>query len=149
MAKEVILMDAVKDLGKAGDIVTVKDGYARNYLLPRNLAAPVTAATRRQLAKLQRDRETDALEAAAAAATLAEKLSGMSVTLAMKTTDGEHLYGSVGAAEITAALKAQGVEVNRDQVQVAEPIRELGVFDINIRLDAGLEATIKVWVVEE
>ncbi len=149
MAKEVILMDAVKDLGKAGDIVTVKDGYARNFLLPRKLAASVTAATRRQLAKLQRDREAAAVEAAAAAAAVAQKLSGMSVTLAMKTTDGEHLYGSVNAAEITAALKAQGIEVERDKVQVPEPIRELGVFDINIRLDAGVEATIKVWVVEE
>ncbi len=149
MAKEVILMDAVKDLGKAGDVVTVKDGYARNYLMPRKLAAPVTEATRRQLAKLQRDRERAAREAAAAAAAAAEKLSGMSVTLAKKTSDGEHLYGSVGPADIAAALTAQGFEIARDKVDVPEPIRELGVFDVKIRLASGVEAAIKVWVVEE
>lgn len=149
MAKEVILMDTVKDVGIAGDVVTVKDGFARNYLFPRKLAAPVTEATRRQLAKLTRDREAQAREAQAQAQATVEKLAGISVTLAMKTTDGEHLYGSVGAADIASSLKAQGFAIERDKIEVPENIKELGVFDVKIRLAAGAETTIKVWVVEE
>jgi len=149
MAKEVILMDTVKDLGVAGDVVTVKDGFARNFLLPRKLAAPVTEATRRQLAKLTREREAAARAVAAAAQALAGKLAGVSVTLAMKTSDGEHLYGSVGTADIASALKAQGFAIERDKIEVPGNIKELGVFDVKIRLADGVEATIKVWVVEE
>lgn len=149
MAKEVILMAAVKDLGREGDVVSVKDGFARNYLLPRKLAAPVTEVTRRQLAKIQRLRQSAERDAAAAAQVMAAKLSGVSVTLAMKTSDGEHLYGSVGAADIATALKAQSFEIARDAIDVPEHIKELGVFDAKIRLAAGIEATIKVWVVEE
>lgn len=149
MAKEVILMDKVKDVGNAGDVVTVKDGFARNYLLPRKLAAPVTEATRRQLVKLTRDREAQAREAQAQVQAMVEKLAGISVTLAMKTTDGEHLYGSVGAADIAAALKVQGFAIERDKIEVPENIKELGVYDVKIRMAAEAEATIKVWVVEE
>lgn len=149
MAKEVILMDVVKDLGKEGDVVTVKDGYARNYLFPGKLAAPVTDATRRQLVKLQRDRAVAAQAAAVQAQALAAKMAGVSVTLAMKTSDGEHLYGSVGTTEIAAALKTQGFDVARDAINVPEHIKELGVFEAVIRLGAGVETTIKVWVVEE
>ncbi len=149
MAIEVILMDTVKDLGAEGKVVKVKDGYARNFLFPRKLAAPVTEGTRRQLVKLQRDRAAAAVAVAAAAKAAAAKLAGVSVTLAVKTSDGVHLYGSVSAADIATALKAQGFEIGREAVEVPEPIKELGVFDVKIRLDAGAEATIKVWVVEE
>ncbi len=149
MAIEVILMDTVKDLGAEGKVVKVKDGYARNFLFPKKLAAPVTEGTRRQLVKLQRDRASAAVASAAAAKAAAAKLAGVSVTLAVKTSDGVHLYGSVGAADIATALKAQGFEIGREAVEVPEPIKELGVFDVKIRLNAGAEAAIKVWVVEE
>jgi len=149
MATEVILMDTVKDLGKEGEVVKVKDGYARNYLFPKNLAAPVTAGTRRQLVKLQADRAAAAAAREAAAREAAAKLDGVSVTLAAKTSDGEHLYGSVGVTEIRTALAAQGHEIEREAIVLAEPIKALGVFDVTIRLEAGVETTIKVWVVEE
>lgn len=149
MATEVILMDTVKDLGKEGDVVKVKDGYARNFLLPKKLAGPVTEGARRQLVKLQRERAAAAVEAAAAAKAAAAKLAGVSVTLAVKTSDGEHLYGSVGASDIASALAAQGFEIGREAIMLPEPIKELGVVDVNIRLDAGAEAAIKVWIVEE
>jgi large subunit ribosomal protein L9 len=149
MATEVILMDAVKDLGKEGEVVKVKDGYARNFLFPKNLAAPVTEGTRRQLAKLQQERAEAAAKATEVARQTAAKLDGVSVTLTVKTSDGEHLYGSVGAADIVDALAAQGIDVAREAVVLPEPIKELGVLDVTIRLDAGVEAAIKVWVVEE
>lgn len=149
MAIEVILMDTVKELGKEGEVVKVKDGYARNFLFPKKLAAPVTQGTRRQLVKLQQERAEAAAKAAEAAKEMVAKLDGVSVTLAVKTSDGEHLYGSVGAPDIAEALAAQGVEVGRDAVLLPEPIKELGVLDVTIRLDAGVETAIKVWVVEE
>ncbi|HAS83058.1 MAG TPA: 50S ribosomal protein L9 [Verrucomicrobia bacterium] len=149
MAKEVILMETVKDLGSEGSVVTVKDGYARNYLFPRKLAAPVTAATRRLLVKLQRDRAAAAQEVLTKAQLLAAKMASVSVTLAMKTSEGGHLYGSVGPAEIATALQAQGFEIARDAVEVPEHIKELGVFEAKIHLGAGVDVTVKVWVVEE
>ncbi len=149
MAKEVILMETVKDLGNEGSVVTVKDGYARNYLFPRKLAAPVTAATRRLLVKLQRDRAAAAQELLTKAQLLAAKMANVSVTLAMKTSEGGHLYGSVGPAEVATALQAQGFEIARDAVEVPEHIKELGVFEAKVRLGAGVDVTVKVWVVEE
>ncbi len=149
MAMEVMLMDAVANLGKEGDVVRVANGYARNYLLPRNLAAPVTAAAQRRLETLKREREEEQKELAAQAKALAERLSGVSVTLAVKTSDGEHLYGSVGAAEVVAALEAQGYSIERSAVEIPVAIKELGVYDVKVALPAGQDATIKAWVVEE
>ncbi len=149
MATEVILMKTVESLGQEGGVVKVADGYARNFLFPRGLAAPVTDVTRRQLAKLQREREASRREALAAAGALAAALAEVSVTLPVKTSDGENLYGSVSAADIAAVLKMQGFEVERGAIEIPEPIKTLGVYEVKIRPAAEAEATIKVWVVEE
>ena len=149
MAMEVMLMQAVADLGNEGAVVRVSNGYARNFLFPRKLAAPVTETARRQLEKLKREREEAQKVLAAEAAALSGRLSGVSVTLAVKTSDGEHLYGSVGAAEIVTALASQGFTVERSAVEIPEVIKELGVYEVKVKLAAGQEATIKAWVVEE
>jgi len=149
MATEVFLMADVANLGGEGDVVTVSDGYARNYLIPQQLGASVTEATRRRLAKIQRERQTAQEEAKAAARKQAGKLSGVSVTIPVKTVEGEKLYGSVGELEIAAALKQQGFEIDRHQIVLAEHIKELGVFEVTIKLQPEVEATVKVWIVEE
>jgi large subunit ribosomal protein L9 len=149
MATEVLLMAVVDGLGKEGDVVTVADGYARNYLLPRELAAPVTEATRRRLVKIQADREKELAAALAGAQTLAKQVSAASCTIAVKVGEGEQLYGSVTESDIVDALKAQDIEVDRHQVVLDEPIKELGTFDVPVRLHPEVEATVKVWVVEE
>jgi large subunit ribosomal protein L9 len=149
MATEVFLMADVANLGSEGEVVTVADGYARNYLLPKQLAAPVTEATRRRLVKLQSEREASRLEATADARKLAKKLEGVSVTIAVKTVEGEKLYGSVGEVEIAAALKQQGFDFDRSQIVLAETIKELGVFEVIIKLQPGVDATVKAWIVEE
>jgi len=149
MATELFLIANVPDLGVEGDIVTVSDGYARNYLVPRQLGASVTDATRRRLAKIQRDRELQVAAGIADAHKRAKKLEGTSVTIPMKTTDGENLYGSVTEVEIIAALKLQGVEVERSMVELEEHIKELGVFKVILKLQPEVSATIKVWIVEE
>lgn len=149
MAMEVMLMQTVPSLGGEGDVVRVANGYARNFLLPRNLAAPVTDAARRRLEMLKREREEAHQELASEAKALAERLSGVSITLAVKTSDGEHLYGSVGTAEVATALEAQGYSIERSAVEIPEAIKELGVYDVKVALPAGQTATIKAWVVEE
>ncbi len=149
MATEVFLMADVADLGVEGDVVTVADGYARNYLIPKQLGAPVTAATKRRLAKIQREREEARAAAIADAEALAKKLAGISVTIPVKTVEGEKLYGSVGEVEIAEALKVLGIEIDRHLIVLDEHIKELGVFDVAIKLQPEVEATVKVWIVEE
>jgi len=149
MATEVLLMAVVDGLGKEGDVVTVADGYARNYLLPRDLAAPVTEATRRRLVKIQAEREKDQAESRAQAQALAKTVSAASCTIAVKVGEGEQLYGSVTESDVVDALKVQSIEIDRHQVVLDDPIKELGTFDVPIRLHPDVEATVKVWVVEE
>ena len=149
MSIEVPLMSDVPDLGKAGAVVKVADGYARNFLLPRGLAAPVTPAAMRRLEKLRKEREQLAKLQIAEAHAKASKLDGVSVTIRAKTIDGEKLYGSVTVAEIVAALSAQGVNVDRSQVELAEPLKQTGAVDLTVRLHPEVAATIKVWIVKE
>ena len=149
MATEVMLMQTIPDLGTEGSVVRVAEGYARNFLLPRGLAELVTPAAQRRLEKLKREREEANKVLAAEAAALAGRLAGVSVTLAVKTSDGEHLYGSVGATEMVAALKAQGFSIEKQAIEIPDPIKELGVYEVTINLAADQTATIKAWVVEE
>jgi len=148
MTKEVLLMADVADLGAEGDVVKVSEGYARNYLLPRKLAAPVTGATMKRLEKIRKEREATRKVELAAAQELAAKLEKISCTIPVKAKE-EKLYGSVTVNDVVDALKANGVQLDKSKVLLAEPIKELGVFEVKIKLHAEVEATIKVWVVEE
>lgn len=149
MSIEVLLMTEVPDLGAEGAVVKVADGYARNYLFPRNLAAPVNEATRRKLEKARKQREADQKEKTAAARKVVEQLKSASVTLSVKVHEGTKLYGSITAAEIVSALEKQGITLDRRAIQLPDAIRELGVFDVKVELGPGVESTLKVWVVEE
>lgn len=149
MSVEVILLSDVPDLGVAGATVKVADGYARNYLRPRGLAGPVTSATLRRLEKLRKEREELARLQLAEARAKAGKLKGISVTIRARTTDGQKLYGSVGIADILAALKEQSVELDRSQIELAGNLHEVGQFDVPIKLHDQVSVTIKAWIVEE
>jgi large subunit ribosomal protein L9 len=149
MPIDVLLMTDVSDLGTEGQMVTVANGYARNYLLPKKLAAPVNEATRRRLEKNRKSREADEKATLQAARRRAETMKALSCTIAVKVAEGEKLYGSVTATDIAEALAQQGVEIEKDLLQLEHPIKDLGVFDIKISLHPEVTATIKVWVVEE
>jgi large subunit ribosomal protein L9 len=149
MSTEVLLLSDVPSLGEAGAVVKVADGYARNYLLPRGLAGPVTPATRRRLEKLRQEREEQSRRQLEEARAQAGKLGKLSLTIRARTTDGRKLYGSVGAAEIVRAFAEQDVTVERGQIVLAAPLHEIGQFDVQIRLHAEVLATVKVWIVEE
>ena len=116
---EVMLMADVKKLGKAGAIVKVAPGYARNMLLPQGLAAPVTEAAKRRLAKLEEARAKARAEAKKAAQAVADKLAGLTVTVNARTVDGTKLYGSVSATDLLAAIEAdRGVKLERSQLDL-------------------------------
>src|SRR6056297_2059223 len=127
MAIEVLLMQDIENLGAEGEVVKVSEGYARNYLLPRDMAAPVTEGTRRRLAKIQREREEANQRELEGAQELANRLQAISCTISVKTGEDDKMYGSVTSQDIADVLKEQGIEIDRHKLQLDEPIKELGV----------------------
>jgi large subunit ribosomal protein L9 len=149
MATELLLMENVPSLGNEGDIVNVADGYARNYLMPKGIAEKVTVAARARLAKLMEKRAEERKLQLAGAKALAKKLAEVSCTITVKTGEDEKLYGSVNNADIAKSLSEQGIEIDRHIIVVENPIKELGVFDVKVKLHADVDATVKVWIVGE
>lgn len=146
---QVVLQQDLPNLGKSGEVVKVRPGYARNFLIPRHLAMPATA---RNVAKLEHDKAIAAARAAklkAEALVAAEKISGTSVSIARKVGEGERLFGSVTAKDIAEALAAKGIEIDRKKIELEEPLKALGTFEVRARLVGDVEATIKVEVVAE
>ncbi|MBR1837043.1 MAG: 50S ribosomal protein L9 [Kiritimatiellae bacterium] len=150
MATELLLAADVENLGRTGDLVKVADGYARNYLVPRGLAEPVTDAARRRIAKIKAEQEKVRKELLAAANKLAEALKDASVTIRAKVAEEENLYGSVDAAQIAKAIQLLGFpEIEAGMVELEENIKTLGTYDVPVKLHPEVTQTVKVWVVAE
>ena len=149
MAKELILLDDVKDLGKIGDVVKVADGYARNYLIPKKLAQPVSKGALRQVEarkiKLQKEHE----ECVAIAKAVADKLAALTVVIPMKVGENDQLFGSVSAQMIADAVKAQGIEIEKNEIVLEENLRALGDYTVNVKLNAEVTGTVKVQVTKQ
>lgn len=146
---QVILKERLENLGDAGEVVSVKPGYARNFLIPKGLAFEATDANVR---RLERERSRIEKEAAAQleeARTRAASLADVSVTFNARAAEEGKLFGSIGTADIAEKLSEQGIEIERRQVLLDEPIKELGVFSVPIRLHADVRPEIKVWVIKE
>ncbi|MBO5643791.1 MAG: 50S ribosomal protein L9 [Lentisphaeria bacterium] len=142
-----ILLDDVEKLGLAGDEVHVAPGYARNYLIPRGLAAKATPGTLRLIeSRKAMIAERRAKELADAKAT-AEKLASVEISIAMQATEDDQLFGSVTARMIADELAGQGYAVDHTRVKVEPAIKTLGGFDVEVKLHAEVTATVKVWVV--
>ncbi|HKW49791.1 MAG TPA: 50S ribosomal protein L9 [Gemmatimonadaceae bacterium] len=146
---EVILRHAVENLGKPGDVVKVKNGYARNYLLPHNLAYEATPGN---LKRIQQER--DRLEAAenqrrGSAQEVATKLEQVSLTFSARVGEEGKLFGSVTATDIAQQLEQQGFHVEKRQIDLHEPIKSLGVYRVPIRLHADVKPEIRVWVIKQ
>jgi large subunit ribosomal protein L9 len=145
---EVILRQAVENLGHPGDIVDVSAGFGRNYLLPRGLAYAATNGNKKRIE--QEKQRLDAAEASrrGAAETVAERLGQVSLTFSARVGDEGKLFGSVTAADIAHQLEAQGFTVEKRQVDLHEPIRALGIYRVPIRLHADVRPEVKVWVIK-
>lgn len=146
---ELILKERVEGLGERGDIVRVKDGYARNYLLPKGLAVPATEAQKRILEEENRLRVIRDVKIKRSVQVVAEKMKNLSCTIVVQAGEEDKLYGSVTIHNITEAIVKQGYEVDHKQVMLDEPIKKLGVYTVPIRLHREVEVPIKVWVVKE
>ena len=146
---DVILKKDIKKVGNAGEAVDVKDGYARNYLIPRGMALKNTPQNRKAwenevtLTKQKESKEIKLSEK------LVKKLESISCTINMKAGENDRLFGSVTSADIAEALKTQGVEVDKKHIVLDEPIKELGVYTVDVKVHAGIAGKIKVWVVKE
>lgn len=146
---QVILKKDVADLGHAGDLVTVKPGYARNYLIPQGMAFLATEGNLRRFEEERRQIEQAADRERETATEMAGKLEGQSLTFKVRAGEEGRLFGSVTSADIADSLAAEGLDVDRRIIRLEDPIKELGVYDVAIRLHADVEPTIKVWVVAE
>jgi large subunit ribosomal protein L9 len=145
---EVILRQAVENLGKPGDLVAVKAGYARNYLIPRGFALPATEGNKKRI-ELQRSRlEAAENERRAAAQAVGERLEQVSLTFSARVGEEEKLFGSVTAADIAQQLQAQGFEIEKRQVDLHDPIKTLGVYRVPVKLHADVKPEVRVWVIK-
>lgn len=145
---QVLLRKEVDRLGHIGDVVNVKPGYGRNYLLARGLAMAVTPANIKRVEVEKKKHEEDRKLLDQELAGAAEKLKGVSITIAAKANEEGHLFGSVTPAQIAEMLLAEGFKIEEQMIRI-EPIKELGVVDVPIQLKADLLTSCKVWVVAE
>lgn len=144
---QVILREDVPHLGHTGDIVDVKGGYGRNYLIPRGLAVVASA---RHVAQFEHQKRVIAQREAALlrdAQAIKAKLEGLSINIAMQVGEDDKLFGSVTNKDIATALEERGVKVDRKKIHTEEPIRSLGVHNVHVALGRETSATLKVWVV--
>ncbi len=144
---ELLLIHSVEYLGKQGEVVEVKPGYAYNYLLPQGLATFATEHHKRMVEKHRARLEAIERGKVAKLKSFAEQLAKQSVTIEANATEEGHLYGSVGAPEISAALKKNEVSIAPEQIKLEGPLKELGLYTVKIRISAEVEGELKVWVV--
>ncbi|HVL68903.1 MAG TPA: 50S ribosomal protein L9 [Vicinamibacterales bacterium] len=146
---EVILREHVDNLGRRGDVVKVAAGYARNYLLPRKLALPVTEASRRQIEREREKAEAKDAEELSAANAQAQRLAEADITIARRVGENNTMYGSVTTGDIAQALAAKGFEVDKRKIALHDPIKSLGEHTVPVRIHRDVTAEVKVKVVAE
>ena len=146
---KVILLEDVDTLGKLGDTVNVKDGYARNYLFPRKLALPATARNVKSQAHQLRDIERKKEKIVDNARSLAEKVAGVALTFTRKSGEKGRLFGSVTNMDIAEALAEKGLTIDRKDIVLPEPIKSLGEFDVQVKLHHDVMPRVKITVLPE
>ena len=144
---ELLLTEEVSSLGKQGEIVRVRPGYARNYLLPYGLATVATDANKRRVEKHRVAQAADRADKVKSLQELANAVNKYSVTLEANATPEGHLYGSILAIDISKALKAASYAVESDHVRLDGPIKELGMYTVKLHFASEIETEVKVWVV--
>ena len=146
---KVILLEDVDALGKLGDTINVKDGYARNYLIPRNLALPATARNLKAQAHKFKDIELKRSKIVGDAQSLADKIAGVSLIFNRKTGEKGRLFGSVTNMDIADALEEKGLTINRRDIVLPEPIKSLGEYDVQVKLHHDVSPVVKITVLPE
>ena len=146
---EVILREHVEHLGRRGDVVKVAAGYGRNYLLPRKLAMVVTENNKKQIEREKKLAEVKDLEDQRAAEAVAARIAELDIEIGRRVGDNDTLYGSVTSADVAAALKAKGFDIDKRKIVLPEPLKALGETSVAIKIHHGVVAQVKVRVVAE
>ncbi len=145
---KVVLKQDIDKLGSIGDIVKVADGYGRNYLLPHGLALKATPGAEKVAEQIKKAKGRKIQEEKAGVEEIAKKLSGLSLTIPVQVGEDEKMYGSVTSIDIANMLKQEGIEIDKKKIILKEPIKKLGVFNIQIKLHPKVTAEVKTWVIK-
>jgi large subunit ribosomal protein L9 len=144
---KVILKEDIQDLGAIGDMINVADGYARNYLIPQQLAVQASTKSEKQLEHQKKLVDQHKVRVQQQAGDLAGKLESISCTIPVLVGEQDKLFGSVTSRDIEAALEQEGLNISRRKIVLHEPIKSLGVYTVDVRLHPDVTAKLKVWVV--
>lgn len=146
---EVILIKDVEKIGKAGSVVKVKEGFARNFLFPHNLAKIATPGSLKQLEKEKQVKSAQYAKAKEESEEVKKRLGELSLTISALTQGEEKLYGSISSHDIAAALKDEGFLIDKNAIELAEPIKSLGIYELPVKLHPEVTAMVKLWVVKK
>ncbi|HPT39721.1 MAG TPA: 50S ribosomal protein L9 [Candidatus Omnitrophota bacterium] len=146
---EVILNKDVEKIGRAGTVVRVKEGFARNFLFPQNLAKPATPESLKRLEQERLVRSAQSAKLKEESELIKQRLSKVSLTIPALTQGEEKLYGSIHAHEIAEVLKTEGFSIDKSAIDLAEPIKSLGIYEIPVKLHPEVTAILKLWVVKK
>jgi large subunit ribosomal protein L9 len=146
---EVILTQDVNGIGKSGAVVKVKDGFARNFLFPQNLAVISTAGNLKTLERERQKKNLQMEKMKKGAEKVRDRLQNLSLTIPVLTQDKEKLYGSISAADLQNALKEENIDIDKNDILLEEPIKALGIYEVPVNLHPEISAKIKVWIVKK
>jgi large subunit ribosomal protein L9 len=146
---KLVLLEDVDKLGKRGSVVSVKDGYGRNFLIPRKLAMPATEGNLKQIELEAKKYKVKEAKEETDAQSMKGDLEKLSLTIPMKAGEADVLFGSVTPADIASALEKEGYTIDKRKIDIGEPIKRLGVYHVPIKLFRTVTAEVKVWVVKE
>ncbi len=146
---KVILRQDVPDLGTTGDTVEVKNGYGRNYLIPRNFAILATKANLKAIGEIEKQRVIQEKKLRRGAEIIKDKIEKLSLSKEMLVGEEEKLFGSVTSMDIVEMLEAEGITIDKRMIQLEEPIKALGVYTVPVKVDKELTASIKLWVIKK
>ncbi|MGE5400483.1 MAG: 50S ribosomal protein L9 [Ignavibacteriales bacterium] len=146
---KVILRKNFEQLGQIGDVVDVKDGFARNFLLPRNIAFAAQKGNVRALEEEKKQLAKKKVKELQAAEKLSSELEKISVTIPVKVGEEDKIFGTVTTQMIADSMKEKGFEIDRRKIEIVEPIKSLGIYSVNVKLHPSVTAVVKTWVVRE
>ena len=146
---KVILIQSIDRLGKIGDIVNVKDGYARNYLFPKKIAQEATSGNMKILDSLKKKQALEDAKRLDEAKALAQKIAALSITISAKAGEEEKLFGTVTTEMISLALGNEKVAIDKKDIVLDEPIKKLGVYQVGVKVHPEVKASLRVWIIKE
>ena len=146
---KLILREDVPDLGSAGQTVNVKDGYGRNYLIPRNLAIPATKANLKAIDEIHKQAEIRSRKRRREAETIKEKIEKLSLSVEVLVGEDDKLFGSVTSGDIAELMAKEGVIVDKRNIEIEAPIKVLGVYQVPVKVDKEVKASLKLWVIKK